>query len=272
MKPSHVQKTCNLSKFEGADFSNPQLYKSTIVALHYLGFTRLDITFAVHRVSKFMHQPKDPHWQAVKRILRYLKHTVDYGLHFTSLSYHSLNVYSDADWAADKDDRHSIRAYCIFHSSNLINWSCKQQQTVARSNTESEYKSLSNTATELHWIQSILHDLRFPLPTSPKLWCDNIGATYLSSNPIFHARTKHVEIDFHYVQDQVLANKLQVSFLSTKQQLANLLTKSLSSARFQLLRDNLYVQDLPIQLRGRVGDKSDPVGDKSDPKINSVKI
>jgi hypothetical protein len=148
-----------LSKFEGADFFDPQLYRSTVGALHYLGFTRPDIAFAVHRVSKFMHLPKDPHWQAVKRILRYLKHTVSYGLHFKSLSDHSLHAYSDADWAADKDDRRSIRAYCIFHGSNLISWSCKQQQTVARSSTESEYKSLSNTAAELHWIQSILHDL-----------------------------------------------------------------------------------------------------------------
>jgi len=159
MKPSHVQKTCNLSKFEGADFSDPQLYRSTIAALHYLGFTRLDIAFAVHRVSKFMHQPKDPHWQAIKRILRYLKHTVDYDLHFISLSYHSLNAYSDADWADDKDDRHSIGAYCIFHSSNLISWSCKQQQTVAHSNTESEYKSLSNTANPFSMIYDSLCQL-----------------------------------------------------------------------------------------------------------------
>jgi hypothetical protein len=120
---------------------------------------------------------------------------------FKSLSDHSLHAYSDADWVAKKDDRRNIGVYCIFHGFNLISWSCKQQQTVTRSSTESEYKSLSNTAVELHWIQSILHDLQFPLPTSPRLWCDNIGATYLSFNPIFHARTKHIEIDFHYVRD-----------------------------------------------------------------------
>lgn len=93
--------------------------------------------------------------------------------------------------------------------------------------------------------------------TSPKLWCDNIGATYLSSNPIFHVRTKHIEIHFHYVRDQVLAKKLQDSFLSTTNQLADLLTKPLSSVRFHLLRANLHVQDLPIRLRGRIGDKTE---------------
>lgn len=150
-----------------------------------------------------------------------------------------------------------VLAYCIFQRSNLISWSCEQQQTVARSKTESEYKSLFNTAEKLHWIQSILHDMQLPLVTSPKLWCDNIGATHLSSNPIFHVRTKHVEIHFHYVRDQVLAKKLQDSFLSTTNQLADLLTKPLSSVRFHLLRAKLHVQDLPIRLRGRIGDKTE---------------
>ncbi|KAF5468810.1 hypothetical protein F2P56_012930 [Juglans regia] len=141
--------TCTLSKFDGTDFQDQQLYRSTVGALHYLSFTRPDIAFAVHRVSKFMQQPKDIHWQAVKRILWYLKSTVGYALHFHNNLDHSFQGFSDADWAADKDDRCSVGAYCIFHGSNLISWSCKQQPTVARSSTESEYKSLSNTAAEI---------------------------------------------------------------------------------------------------------------------------
>lgn len=109
--------------------------------------------------------------------------------------------------------------------------------------------------SELHWIQSIFHDLRLPLVTSPKLWCDNIRAIYLSSNLIFHVRTKHIEIDFHYFQDQVLAKMLQDSFISSMNQLTNLLTKPLSFVRFQLLRDNLHVQDVPIRLKGCIRNK-----------------
>ena len=97
--------TCALSKYDGTDFSDPQLYRSTVGALHYLGFTRPNIAFAVHRVSKIMHQQEDIHWQAVKRILRYLKFTVGSTLHFHSNSDHSLQGFSDAEWAADKDDR-----------------------------------------------------------------------------------------------------------------------------------------------------------------------
>ncbi|KAF5465934.1 hypothetical protein F2P56_015896 [Juglans regia] len=244
--------SCKLSKYEGVDFDDPHLYRSTVGALHYLGFTRPDIAFAVHKVSKFMHQPKDVHWQAVKRILRYLKHTVNYGLHLTSQASHTLQAFSDADWAGDNDDKWSVRAYCIFHGDNLISWSCKQQQTVARSSTESEYKSLANTAAELQWLQSLLKELQMPLQCCPTLWCDNIGATYLSSNPVFHARTKHIEIDFHFVRDKFLQQNLQVSFLSTSDQLADLLTKPLAAARFNTLRSNLHVQELPIRLRGHI--------------------
>jgi hypothetical protein len=109
---------------------------------------------------------------------------VSYGVHFISTSDHSFQGFSDADWAGDRDDKSSVGGYCIFHGTNLTSWSCKQQQTVAYSSTESKYKSLSHTAAEKRWLQSILHDLQLPLVTSPKLWCDNIGATYLFFNPI----------------------------------------------------------------------------------------
>lgn len=247
--------TCDLSKYDGKDLSDPHLYRSTVGALHCLSFIRPDIACAMLRVSKFMHQPKEIHWQAIKRILKYLKFTVSYALHFLNNSNHSLQGFNDVDWAADKYDRRSVGAYCIFHGSNLISWSCKKQWTIAHSNNELDYKALSNTTVELRWIQSILNDLRLPLVTSPRLWCDNIGATYLSSNLVFHSRTKNIEIDFHYIQDQVLAKKLHISFLSTKDQLTDLLTKPQSSIRFQYLHDNLHVQDLPILLRGCIGDK-----------------
>jgi hypothetical protein len=167
-----------------------------------------------------------------------------------------LHCFSDADWAFDRDDRRSDGAFCVYLGKNLISWGCKQQQqTVARSSTEAEYKALANAAAEIKWMESLLPDLHVQLVQPPILWCDNIGATYLTSNLLFHARTKHIEIDFHFVRDQVLRGQLRVQFVSSKDQYADALTKSLSSTRFLLLRDSLTVRSLPFRLQGCVEDQ-----------------
>jgi histone deacetylase 1/2 len=241
-----------LSKFAGITFHDPSLYESIVRGLQYLSFTRPDIVFAIHKVSKFMDNPMEMHWAAVKRILRYLKHTISHSLLIQPTANVTLQTFSDADWASDPDDRRSVGAYCVYLGNNLVSWSCKQQQTVARSSTGSEYKALANAAAELQWIKSVLNELGVPSVHSPILWCDNIRATYLTSNPIFHARTKHIEIDFHYVRDQVVRGQLIVRFISSKDQYTDALTKPLPSVRFHTLRDNLRVRSLPFRLQGRV--------------------
>uniref|UniRef100_A0A2N9E6L3 Integrase catalytic domain-containing protein n=1 Tax=Fagus sylvatica TaxID=28930 RepID=A0A2N9E6L3_FAGSY len=170
----------------------------------------------------------------------------------------SIHAFSDADWAGSKDGHRSTGSYCVFLGYNLISSSCKKQATVAQSSTEAKYKALANAAVEVKWLQSLLLELGFSNSPSPILWCDNIGATYLSSNPIFHARTKHVEIDFHFVRDMVATKTLNVHFVSTHDQLADLLTKPISSSRFSLLRSKLNVFPIPFSLRGRIKDLDKP--------------
>ena len=138
----------------------------------------------------------------------------------------------------------------MYLGSNLISWSSKKQPTVARSSTEAECKLVANATSELLWIKSLLRELRISLP-APILWCDNIGATYLSANPVFHARMKHIEIDFHFVCEQVAARQLRVSIISSQDQTADLLTKALPKQRFQLLRSKLNVLQA-FHLRGGV--------------------
>jgi hypothetical protein len=128
----------------------------------------------------------------------------------------------------------------------------KKQPTVSRSSTESEYKALANASAELIWIQSLFSELRVSLPRTPTLFCDNIGATYLTSNPIYHACTKHIEIDSHFVRDQVANKYLEVPFIFGKDQLADVLTKPLPSSMFLHLTYNLNVRLPTSSLRGRI--------------------
>jgi hypothetical protein len=136
----------------------------------------------------------------------------------------------------------------VYLRSNLISWNSRKQPTVSRSSTEAEYKSVANTAAELLWIRSLLKELRLTLSGPLKIWCDNIGAIYLSVNPIFHARTKHVAIDFHFVRELVASKDLEILFVPSTDQIADVLTKPLVSKRFHYLSYKLNVRSLPLHL------------------------
>ncbi|KAK9078942.1 hypothetical protein SSX86_003001 [Deinandra increscens subsp. villosa] len=230
-----------LSKHTGVLLPDPSEYRSTVGALQYLVLTRPEIAYAVNKASQFLQNPTDRHWIAVKRILRYLKGTITHGLCIRRSRNLTLHAYADADWAGCPDDRRSTTGYCVFLGPNLISWSSKKQHTVARSSTESEYRALAHTAAELRWIMSLLSELRVSLSFPPTLWCDNIGATYLAANPILHQRTKHLEIDLHFIRDMVLSRTLTVKYVSTNSQFADVLTKGLMADRFNDLRIKLSV-------------------------------
>jgi hypothetical protein len=214
-------------------------YRSVVGALQYLSLTRPDISFCVNRVCQFLSAPTTAHWAAVKRILRYLHATSYLGLCITKTESSLLSAFSDADWAGNPDDRRSTGGYTIFFGGNLISWSSRKQPTVSRSSTEAEYKAVANATAEVIWIQVLLRELGISQHRPPSLWCDNIGATYLSANPIFHRRTKHVEVDYHFVRERVASRQLEVRFISSKDQIADIMTKPLPVTTFCNLRRNL---------------------------------
>ena len=214
-------------------------YRSVVGALQYLSLTRPDISFSVNRVCQFLSAPTTIHWAAVKRILRYLHSTLDMGLCITKTGSSLLSAFSDADWAGNLDDRRSTGGYAIFFGGNLVSWSSRKQPTVSRSSTEAEYKAVANATAEVIWIQVLLRELGISQPRPPSLWCDNIGATYLSANPIFHRRTKHVEVDYHFVRERVASRQLDVRFISSKDQVADIMTKPLPTTPYCNIRRNL---------------------------------
>ncbi|KAJ4767348.1 polyprotein [Rhynchospora pubera] len=242
----------SISQFDGDPFHDPRLYIAVVGALQYVTITRPDITFPVNKCSQFMHNPTTTHWSAVKRILRYLRGTIDHGLLFKASNSLNLHAYSDSDWAGCPDDRRSTSAFCVYLGNNIISWSSKKQPTVAKSSTEAEYRSLALAGAEVIWIQHILQELYQHLSQPPVLWCDNIGASYLASNPMYHARTKHVEIDFHFIREKVVAGQLLVKFISSRDQIADGLTKGLTSARFLSIKNKLMVCPVPSACGGAI--------------------
>jgi histone deacetylase 1/2 len=214
-------------------------YRSLVGALQYLTLTRPDISFSVNKVCQFLHAPTTSHYSAVKRILRYVQGTLSLGLKLGRSKSTMISAFSDADWAGCPDDRKSTGGFAVFFGSNLISWCAKKQATISRSSTEAEYKSLANATAEVMWIQKLLDELGIQHPRAAQLWCDNIGATYLSANPVFHARTKHIEIDFHFVRERVAQKLLDICWIHTEDQIADGFTKPVVAAKINKFRSNL---------------------------------
>lgn len=228
-----------LSLSTGTPLDNPKEYRMIIGSLQYLAYTRPDIAFSVNKLSQYMHKPTDAHWQAAKRILRYLAGTLTHGICINKHSPLNLHAFSDVDWAGDTDDFVSTNAYIVYLGSTPIAWTSKKQSGVARSSTEAEYRSVANTAAELWWVSLLLKELGVTMPTTPAVYCDNVGATYLSANPVFHSRMKHLTLDFHFVRDNVQSGALRVQHISTRDQLADALTKPLARSRFNELMNKI---------------------------------
>lgn len=246
--PTPCLPTYKLSNHIGTPLSPEQttLYRSLAGGLQYLTWSRPDISFAVNQICQFLHCPKTPHFQALKRLLRFIKGTVSYGLLYKRSSSH-ITAFCDSDWVGSYDDRRSTTGFCFFLGSNLINWYVKKQHTVARSSTEAEYRSLESTAAEMSWLCQLFRDLHQPIPTCPTVWIDNISAMSLAMNPVFHARTKHIEVDYHFVRELVTRKLLNLQYVHTMDQVADIFTKALSPTRFKILQHKLSVRPLSLE-------------------------
>ena len=239
---------------DGATVSDPSQYRSLAGALQYLTFTRPDIAYAVQQVCLYMHDPREPHLSALKRILRYLQGTLDLGLYLHRTSPADLTVYTDADWAGCPDTRKSTSGYAVFLGDNLISWSSKRQPTVSRSSVEAEYRAVANGVAEASWLRQLLLELRCPLRRATVVYCDNVSAVYLSTNPVQHQRTKHIEIDLHFVRERVALGEVRVLHVPTSSQYADIFTKGLPTSVFTEFRSSLNVRSAPSSDCGEVLD------------------
>ncbi|KAL6321916.1 hypothetical protein AAG906_035626 [Vitis piasezkii] len=246
-KPCHKPMSTSppLSKLSGDPLSNAEQYSQVVGSLQYITLTRPDISFSVNKLSQFMYQPTQENWTVVKRLLRYLKATIGFDLFFSQHSTLDLQCFTDSDWGGCPNDRRSTNGYAVYLDKNPISWTSKKQPTIARSSTESEYRAIANSTAEIIWLRSLLSELGFSSSNPTTLWCDNVGAIYLCSNPVFHAQTKHIELDYHFIREQVQQRNIRVRFISSDDQIADILTKPLGQRLFVKHRDKLRLCSSP---------------------------
>lgn len=181
-----------LSQHEGQVFRDSSLYRSVVGSLQYLTLSRPDIAFSVNKLSQHLHNPTSLHWNACKRLLRYLKGTISFVLEFHPAACMALEGFADADWASCQDGRRSTGGHCVFLGENLVVWNAKKQDVVSKSSAESQYRSLSNLTFDIVWLDSLCAEIGVKLSAPHKVWCDNTSAISLASNPVFHAPLQEI--------------------------------------------------------------------------------
>ena len=201
-----------------------------------------------------MNTPTSSHLEAAKRVLRYVRGTLHFGIHFAPGPL-TFSAFFDVDWAGDPTNRKSTTGMVIFLGSSPISWSSKKQSTVSCSYTKAEYCALASTAAELAWLRTLFKDLKLFLPHIPILWCDNNSTLALASNPVFHSRTKHIEVDYHYVRGCVLQSTLGIKFNYGRDNFADIFTKPFPGPHFLVLRSKLLANSA-LGLRGDVENSS----------------
>lgn len=208
-------------------------YREATGSLIYVCYTRPDICYAVTQVCKHNNNYNTTHWTAVKRILRYLKGTIDYKLTFDGTAPLTLEGYSDADFAADTDSRRSYSGYTMFLGKSLISWSCAQQSVTAYSTVESEYMALSHAHKEVAYLRATLADLSLAQPKATTIHGDNQGAIARCYNPTHHKLTKHIDIRYHRIRDEINNGSITVQYINTVDMRADIMTKALTPIKHQ---------------------------------------
>lgn len=251
-KATPMEPHLKLMKAEGKPLKDAKEFQQLVGSLIYLTITRPQIAYSVGIVSQFMHCPRSSHLNAARQIFRYVKGLLDYGFMYKRHEKFMLDGFTDADWAGDTNDRHSISGYCFSTGLAMVSWCSKKQPVVTLSSTEAEYVAATMAAQECMWLKRLIGEMLCKVDYAVQIRCDNESAIKLASNPIFDGRTKHIEVCHHYIREKVLEQEVVSKGISTNEQVADIFTKSLIKPKFEYFRATLGIVDHKHALRGSV--------------------
>lgn len=238
-EPSSVPMDPNVKLFQHSDeplLEDACLYRRLVGRMMYLTITRPDITFAVNKLCQFTSAPKKSHLQAAYRVLHYLKGTVGYGLLYSS--------QSDLVLAHVQTQDVPLHGFCMFLGNALISWKLKKQQTVSHSSAESEYRAMEFASREVVWLYDLLQEFQAPQSGHVAFYCDSTTAIHIANNPIFHERTKHIELDCHQVRERIEVGYIKTLHIRTHDQVADIFTKPLFPTQFYSLVGKMALKSL----------------------------
>lgn len=233
-RPAHtpLEQNHHLALDDGPLLSNPTSYRRLVGRLLYLLHTRPELSYSVHVLSQFMQTPREAHWHAALRIVRFLKGSPGQGILLKADPDLSLTVYCDSDWNTCPKTRRSLSAFVVFLGGSPISWKTKKQDTVSFSSAEAEYRAMAAALREIKWLRKLLKGLGIDQSAPARLFCDSKAALHIAANPVFHERTKHIKNDCHAVRDAVTDGLIVAQHVRTDEQLADIFTKALGRSQF----------------------------------------
>ncbi|GJS62104.1 hypothetical protein Tco_0656888 [Tanacetum coccineum] len=226
-------------------------FHSMVGSLMYLTASRPDLVFAVCMCARYQASPTKKHLEALKRVFWYLKGTINWGLWYPKDTAMALTAYADADHAGCQDTRRSTSGSAQFLGDKLVSWSSKKQKSTAISTTEAEYIAMSRCCAQILWMRSQLTDYGFVFNKIP-LYCDNRSAIALCCNNVQHSRSKHIDIRHHFIREQVEKGVVELYFVTTDYQLADIFTKALPRERFEFLLPRLGMKSMSLETLKRL--------------------